>query len=197
MLAILSVDIMASLNFWIDLALWGILLVLFFLCIWFYEGFNLKFELDNINKWSTSLQMISYSKKLNILLENKDDYYYKTLILGYNSIHNQKCDNEACPLKANSPPDILVEELIKKIYNDGCRLSPLSQDLLLDLSKFLFSINSKDKALKILLSIEKSELSLEKLYHFVKVRRRVYGEISEQPNQNFLDILSEMEVKDY
>jgi hypothetical protein len=41
--------------------------------------------------------MIAYAAKLRKILLNYDDYYFNIIFLGYVEIHQQKCDNEACP----------------------------------------------------------------------------------------------------
>jgi hypothetical protein len=67
--------------------------------IWQFHNFNIVFELENVNKWTNSQIMISYAAKLRKLLFNYHDYYYNTMFLGYYEIHQQKCDNETCPLR--------------------------------------------------------------------------------------------------
>lgn len=76
--------------------------------------------------------MISYASKLRKVLKNYENYYYNTLFLGYIEIHQQKCDNETCPLRNLSmviDKDIKksrFQSIIKKIYNDGCKLTPIN-----------------------------------------------------------------------
>lgn len=58
------VDAIFLLQYWLDFAVWGALFVVGSLAIWFYEGFNIKFELENINKWSNSQMMMQYTRTL-------------------------------------------------------------------------------------------------------------------------------------
>lgn len=74
--------------------------------------------------------MISYASKLRKVLLNFTDFYYNTLFLGYFEIHQQKCDNEECPLRVLPVDDDKkmdrFEDIIRKIYEDGCKLTPVS-----------------------------------------------------------------------
>lgn len=120
--------------------------------------FNIVFELENVNKWTNSQIMISYAAKLRKILLNYDDNYYNTLFLGYVEIHQQKCDNEMCPLKNMGAKDQMkkrrFEDIIKKIYNDGCKLTPVNPELLLEYAIFHYEVGAKDKSMKILLEIK-------------------------------------------
>lgn len=71
-IAIVMVDIMILLSFWIDLTFWAQLFIIGALTIWWFEGYNLKFELENINKWSNSQMMMRYTKTLYEMIEGKD-----------------------------------------------------------------------------------------------------------------------------
>lgn len=158
------------------------------------QFFNLVFELENVNKWSTSQIMISYAAKLRKLLLNFDDYYFNTLFLGYVEIHQQKCDNETCPLRNIGVCDDMkrmrFEDIIRKIYNDGCKLSPVNPELLLEYAIFHYEIGAKEKAMKTLLEVKEEELSLDKFYKYSRLKRLIHREISEIPDQDFLDLLS-------
>ncbi len=87
--------------------------------------------------------MIRYAETLRKLLKRTDDYYYQTLLHGYMEVHRQKCDNPTCPysvqniqseqelLKADnsykkSDEVLRTEGIIKKIFNDGCKIAPIN-----------------------------------------------------------------------
>ena len=87
--------------------------------------------------------MISYAGKLRDYLTLRDEYLYSVYIHGYMEIHRQKCDNPACPsrcqlgeadrklfetgvLHSYEEQLLRCENIIKKIYSDGYRLTPIS-----------------------------------------------------------------------
>ena len=144
--------------------------------------------------------MISYAAKLRKILIYYDDYYFNVIFLGYVEIHQQKCDNEACPLRNIGPTDetkkARFEDIIKKIYNDGCKLSPVNPELLLEYSIFYYECGAHDKAMKTLLDIKENELTLDKYYKYVRLKNMIFRETSEIPSKDFLDLLSEIKVKD-
>lgn len=118
------------LNISLGIELLVILSIILCFSIWQLHYFNITFELENVNKWSNSQIMMSYASKLRKVLINFHEYYHNTLFLGYIEIHQQKCDNEACPLRVlpvddNKKQD-RFEDIIRKIYNDGCKLTPVN-----------------------------------------------------------------------
>lgn len=46
------------------------------------------------------------------------------------------------------------EDIIKKIYNDGCKLTPVNPELLLEYAIFHYEVGAKDKSMKMLLEIK-------------------------------------------
>ena len=144
--------------------------------------------------------MIAYAAKLRKILLNYDDYYFNIIFLGYVEIHQQKCDNEACPLRNIGTEDqtkkLRFEDIIKKIYNDGCKLSPVNPELLLEYSIFYYESGAHDKSMKTLLDIKENELTLDKYCKYVRLKNMIYRETSEIPSKDFLDLLSEIKVKD-
>ena len=61
------------------------------------KTYSLKFQLENINKWTTSEVMIRYTNTLRYYLSRKDEYIFKIYLHGYMEMHRQKCDNPNCP----------------------------------------------------------------------------------------------------
>lgn len=72
---------------------------------------------------------------------------------------------------------IKLEDLIKKIYNDGLKMSPIEPELQLEYAIFLGEIGNKEKALKMLLEIKINELSFDKYYKFTRVKNQMHKEI--------------------
>ena len=103
--------------------------------------------MDNINKWNTPPMMIRYAETLRKLLKRCDQYFYQVINHGYMEVHRQKCDNPLCPynrVSIRSEDDSITktekhisktdevlrtEAIIKKIFNDGCKISPINPDL--------------------------------------------------------------------
>lgn len=114
--------------------------------------------------------MISYARKLRDYLALRDDYRHVVYIHGYMEIHRQKCDNPACPsrcalsehdrrlidsgqLSRNEEQLLRCENIIKKIYSDGYKLTPISPELQLENSIFLYERGERELALRKLLAI--------------------------------------------
>lgn len=119
---------------------------------------TLQFEIENVNKWNTPTIMIRYAQTLRRLLKRTDDYYFLSSLHGYMDVHQQKCDNPICPYNVplTNPQDeffngqgrskkldevIRTEGIIKKIFNDGCKIAPINPQLQLEYAHFLFEID--------------------------------------------------------
>lgn len=50
--------------------------------------------------------------------------------------------------------------------------------------------------MKMLLEIKEDDLPLDKFYKYSRLKKMIHQEISEIPNQDFLDLLSEIKVKE-
>lgn len=76
-------------------------------------------------------------------MAQREEYSYSVFIHGYMEIHRQKCDNPNCPsryplaeadrklfetgvLHGYDEQLLRCENIIKKIYSDGYRLTPVS-----------------------------------------------------------------------
>lgn len=88
-----------------------------------------------------------------------------------------------------------IENIVKKIYCDGYKLTPISAELQLEYAIFLYEINEKELALKNLLLIKYQELSYDKYYKYTFMKEKIHKEMCEEPNKNFLDLVSELRVK--
>lgn len=63
--------------------LFPILAPMVFLAVIQLKTTNLRFELENVNKWPTPKIMISYARKLKDYIAMKNDYFYRVYIHGY------------------------------------------------------------------------------------------------------------------
>jgi hypothetical protein len=97
LLACLFVDLSKILDPPLPPFLFPILAPMVFLAVIQLKTTNLRFELENVNKWPTPKIMISYARKLKDYIALKNDYFYRIYIHGYMEIHRQKCDNPMCP----------------------------------------------------------------------------------------------------
>jgi ABC-type multidrug transport system fused ATPase/permease subunit len=196
LLALLMVNIIYFTNQ--DLSL----LLFFFLATFLIAGlmqvktYSLKFELENINKWTTSEVMIRYANTLRYYLSRRSEYIFKVYIHGYMEMHRQKCDNPTCSsrceftdsekklfesgkLKKEDEQILRTENIIKKIYNDGYKLTPISAELQLEYAIFLYELNEKELALKNLLLIKYQELSYDKYYRYSYIKEKIHREMCE------------------
>lgn len=66
---------------------------------------------------------------------------------------------------------------MKKIYQDGYKLTPISAELQLEYSTFLYTLGEKELALKNLLLIKYQELSYDKYYRYCSLKQRIHREM--------------------
>lgn len=85
--------------------------------------------------------------------------------------------------------------MIKLIYTDGSRMTPTDPELQLEFAIFLYEFNMRERALKMILSIKKGELPFHSYYKYYRLKREIHEEMLEEPNQSFLNILSELHLK--
>ena len=69
--------------------------------------------------------------------------------------------------------------VIKKIYGDGFKLTPVSSDLQLEYSIFLYERGEKELALKNLLMIKYQELAFDKYYRYNLIKDLIHKEMCE------------------
>jgi hypothetical protein len=211
LLATLFVDIASILNPPLPTFLFPLLAPLLFLAVMQLKTTSLRFELDNINKWPTPEIMISYARKLRDYIALRDDYAYIVYIHGYMEIHRQKCDNPMCPSRCalseserklfesgdwrkNHEQILRCENIIKKIYSDGYKLTPISPELQLENALFLYERKDKELSLRNLLAIKLDRLSLDKIYRYQFMKDKIHKELNMRSNK-FLDLVSEMLAK--
>lgn len=63
--------------------------------------FGMKFELENINKWSTPSLMMRYCRTMRILCKSalNGNHQHAVLLQGYVDVHRQKCEMSGCPYR--------------------------------------------------------------------------------------------------
>ena len=182
-----------------------------FLAVMQLKTTSLRFELSNINKWPTPEIMISYARKLRDYLALREEYAFVVAIHGYMEIHRQKCDNPACPsrcalsehdrrlfeggeLGRNGEQLLRCENIVKKIYSDGYKLTPVSPELQLENAVFLYERRERELALRSLLAIRLERLSLDRVYRHDFLKAKIHRELNMRSNK-FLDLVSEMDAK--
>jgi hypothetical protein len=155
--------------------------------------------------------MISYAGKLRDYLALREDYAHAVYIHGYMEIHRQKCDNPMCPsrcqlseadrklfdsgaMRKSDEQLLRCENIIKKIYSDGYRLTPVSPELQLENATFLYERGDRELALRSLMAMRLERLSLDKFYRFQLLKEKIHRELNLAANK-FLDLVSEMAAK--
>jgi hypothetical protein len=206
------VDFSFLLGYGISLYLWFIGTLFVVATVLHVSTYSLEFEVQNINKWPTSELMVRYTDNLRLFLNRREEYGFHAAIAGYMEMHRHKCDIEGCPSRGPlndheqrmldsgeiQPEDedlLRCENVIKKIYKDGERETPISSRLLLENAIFLYEKGEKELALKTLLQIVGSSISLDIYYRFVTLREKIHLEMKETPGILFLDLVSELRVK--
>jgi hypothetical protein len=135
--------------------------------------------------------MMRYASTLRYYLSRREEYIFKVYIHGYMEMHRQKCDSPNCPsrcqltdiekklfeegrLKREDEQILRTENIIKKIYQDGYKLTPISAELQLEYATFLYEINEKELSLKNLLLIKYQELSYDKYYRYSYLKEKIH-----------------------
>lgn len=67
-----------------------------------------------------------------------------------------------------------MENITKKIYCDGFKVTPISPELQLEYSIFLYELGEKEFALKNLLQISFQELSFDKYYRYSYLKLKIH-----------------------
>ena len=72
--------------------------------------------------------------------------------------------------------------MIKRIYIDGCKLTPVNPELELEYSIFLYEQGLKDESLKKLLLINFQELSIDSYYKFYVLKETIHIQQTQDSN---------------
>ena len=89
-----------------------------------------------------------------------------------------------------------MDNIIKNIWDDGYRLSPVSTELQLQNATFLYERGEKELGLRTLLKINCEKLPLSHVYWYSRLRDKIQNELKESPDEDFLDLLSDLQIKE-
>ena len=89
-----------------------------------------------------------------------------------------------------------MDNIIKNIWDDGYRLSPVSTELQLQNATFLYERGEKELGLRTLLKINCEKLPLSHIYWYSRLRDKIQNELKESPDEDFLDLLSDLQIKE-